>query len=180
MPALFGIGSLLAVERDQGMLKLKRAQPVPAGAYLISKVLMQLVFATAAASVIAATALLVGKIAYCAAQVWIMVAVLVAGTVPFCALGLFIGTHVSGAAAPGLTHLVFFPMTYLSGLFFPLPPTLASWAVIWPAFHVTQLVYAAAGVKQLVFFPPLMSLAVLAGVTVIFGGLALHRLARTG
>lgn len=179
-PALFGVGTSLAIERDQGLLRLKRAQPVPAGAYLISKVLMQLVFATVAASAIAITALLLGKITFSAAQVWTMVAVLAAGTVPLCALGLFIGTRVSGTAAPGLTHLVYFPMLYLSGLFFPLPGTLARWAVIWPVFHITQLLYAAAGVKELVFVPPLMSLGLLVGMTVILGGFAIRKLARAG
>jgi ABC-2 type transport system permease protein len=179
-PALFGVGTALAIERDQGLLRLKRAQPVPAGSYLLAKIVMQLVFATLSASAVALTALLAGKITFSAGQVWTMVAVLTAGSVPFCALGLFIGTHASATAAPGLTHLLYFPMLYLSGLFFPLPPILQPWAVVWPTFHLTQLAYAAAGVKQLTFMPPLASVGMLAGVTVIFGGLALRRLARIG
>jgi ABC-2 type transport system permease protein len=180
MPALFGVGQTIAIERDQGLLKLKRAQPVPTGAYLIAKVLTQLVFASIAACTIAITALLASRLTFSAAQVWTIVGVLVAGNIPFCAMGLFIGTRASGAAAPGFMHLVFFPMMYLSGMFFPLPPALARWAVVWPTFHVTQLAYAAAGVKQFVFMPPSMSAGVLVGVTVILGGLALRKLARTG
>jgi ABC-2 type transport system permease protein len=179
-PALFGVGTSLAIERDQGLLRLKRAQPVPSGAYLIAKVVMQLIFATVAAGALALIAVFFTKITFTPVQVLSIVAVLVAATVPMCALGLFIGTHASGTSAPGLTHLVYFPMLYLSGLFFPLPPVLAKWAVIWPVFHITQLAYAAAGVRQLVFVPPLMSLGVLVGVTVILGGLALRRLARSG
>jgi ABC-2 type transport system permease protein len=179
-PALFGVGTALAIERDQGLLRLKRAQPAPAGSYLLAKIVMQLVFAILSAGAVAVTALLAGKIAFSATQVWAMVAVLTAGSVPFCAMGLFIGTHASAAAAPGLTHLLYFPMLYLSGLFFPLPPILQAWAVIWPTFHLTQLAYAAAGVKQLAFMPPLASIGVLVGVTVICGGLALRRLARIG
>jgi ABC-2 type transport system permease protein len=179
-PAMFGLGPVLAMERDQGLLRLKRAQPAPAGAYLIAKVVMQLAYATLSASAVAVIALLDSKVTYSATQVWTFVAVLAAGNIPVCAIGLFIGTRASGTAAPGFAHLVYFPMLYLSGLFFPLPPSLAAWAVVWPTFHMTQLAYAAAGVKQLAFIPPSLSVAVLLGFTVIFGGLALHKLARTG
>ena len=33
-PALFGVGCSLALERDAGFLRLKRALPAPGGAYL--------------------------------------------------------------------------------------------------------------------------------------------------
>ena len=49
----------------------------------------------------------------------------------------------SGAAAPGVTNLVYFPMIYLAGLFFPLPHTLKQWAVIWPTFHLNRVALAA-------------------------------------
>jgi ABC-2 type transport system permease protein len=178
-PALF-CGAGIAIERDLGMLRLKRAQPLPPGAYLLAKLVTQLFFCVLAAGAVACIALFFAKVTFSPLQVWIIVAVLVAGTVPLCALGLFIGTHVPGAAAPGLTQVVYFPMLYLSGLYFPLPAVLAKWAVIWPLFHMTQLAYAAVGMNKLVFVPPLISLAVLVGVTVIFGGLALNRVARRG
>ena len=44
-PALFGVGCALAVERDAGFLRLKRALPAPGGAYLIAKMVMGMVFA---------------------------------------------------------------------------------------------------------------------------------------
>src|SRR5580658_5219476 len=45
-PAIFGIGCGLAMERDANLLKLKRALPLPAGSYLIAKIIMSLAFAT--------------------------------------------------------------------------------------------------------------------------------------
>jgi ABC-2 type transport system permease protein len=36
-PGIFGFGVGLAMERDQGLLKLKRAQPGPAGAHLFAR-----------------------------------------------------------------------------------------------------------------------------------------------
>ena len=179
-PAIFGTGCPLAVEREQGLLRLKRALPVPAGAYLLAKVLMQMVFAACAAGSVAVAAVLCGKLSVHLPQVLAMIGVLTVGTLPFCAIGLFIGTRCSGAAAPGYSHLLYLPMLYLSGVFFPLPQGLAAWAVIWPTFHLEQVAYAAAGLTQFRHFPPGMSLGFLAGVTVLFGGLALRRLARTG
>ena len=47
-PALFGVGCVLAIEREAGVLKLKRALPAPGGAHLIAKATMAMVFAGAA------------------------------------------------------------------------------------------------------------------------------------
>lgn len=179
-PSLFAVGCPIAAERDQGLLRLKRALPAPAGSYLVSKVLMQLAFATVGASSVAVAAVLIGRTTLGVEQLISFTAVLVLGTLPFCAIGLFIGTHTSAAAAPGITNCLFFPMIYLSGLFFPLPKALAAWAVVWPTFHLDQLAFAAAGLRQFALFPPAMSASALAGITVLFGGLALRRLARRG
>jgi ABC-2 type transport system permease protein len=168
------------VERDQGLLKLKRALPAPAGSYLISKVLMQLAFATFGACAVAVAAVLTHRTNLALPQLVAFTAVLVAGTIPFCAIGLFIGTHFSGSAAPGITNCLFFPMVYLSGMFFPLPKSLAAWAAVWPTYHLDQLAFAAAGLTQFRIMPPAMSAGVLVGMTVLFGGLALRRLVRVG
>jgi ABC-2 type transport system permease protein len=112
------------------------------------------------------------------AQLAAMSAVLVIGTLPFAAIGLFIGAHLSGNAAPAVANLIFLPMAWLSGIFIPLPPMLRPWAVVWPAFHLDQVAMAAGGLTQFRFINPWISVAVLAGITVLFGGLALRRLAR--
>ena len=41
MPALFGLGVTLAMERDMGLLRLKRAQPAPPAAWLVAKIVMR-------------------------------------------------------------------------------------------------------------------------------------------
>ena len=53
-------------------------------------------------------------------------------------------------------------------------------AVIWPAFHLNQVALGAAGITEFSFLAPQISAAVLAGITVLFGGLAIRRLARKG
>jgi ABC-2 type transport system permease protein len=179
-PALFGVGCVLAIEREAGYLKLKRALPAPGGAYLLAKMVMAMVFALLAMSTLLVAALLVGKITLSATQLTIMTTVMTVGALPFAALGLLIGAYVSANVAPAITNLIFLPMMWLSGLFIPLPKFLEPWAVIWPAFHLNQVALGAAGVSEFSFMPPAISAGVLFAFTVVSGGLAIRRLARKG
>ena len=179
-PALFGAGCALAVERDAGFLNLKRAQPAPGGAYLIAKMLMSMVFAALAMASMLAAAILGNTVSLTTGQLLIMTVVMIVGAVPFCAIGLLIGSYTSGSSAPAFVNIVFLPMLWLSGLFIPLPKFLEKWAVIWPAFHLNQVALGSAGVSEFTFINPVISAAVLVGVTVLFGGLAIRRLARRG
>jgi ABC-2 type transport system permease protein len=130
------------------------------------------------AMVVAAVA--VAKVSLTGGQIATIAAVMIVGSVPFSAVGLFIGAYTSGSAAPAYANVLFLPMLWLSGLFIPLPKFLEPWAVIWPAFHVNQVALGFAGVSEFTFISPAISVAVLAGVTVVFGGLAIQRLARKG
>ena len=179
MPGIFS-GVILATEREGNLLKLKRALPLPPGATIVAKVLMSMAIATIALTLVVVAALLADKITISLAQVAVVSTVLVVGTIPFCAIGLLIGALASASAAPAWGNLVFLPMMWLSGLFIPLPKSLESWVIIWPTFHLDQLALGLAGVEQFTFIPPTMAAAVLAGVTVLCGGLAIRRLARVG
>jgi ABC-2 type transport system permease protein len=179
-PAIFSFGIGIAMERDANLLKLKRALPLPAGSYLIAKILMSVAFAALAVGTVTIAALAVGKITLSAGQLVTMLAVLVIGAVPFSALGLLIGAYSTAGASPAFANLVYLPGIWLAGLFFPLPAFLRPFAVMWPAFHLNQTALGLAGVKEFSFMPPAMTAAVLVGMTVLFGGLALRRLARVG
>ena len=179
-PALFGVGCTLALEREAGLLKLKRAWPAPGGAYLIAKMATAVVFAVLLMILMVSTAVLTGKANLTAAQFLALSLALIAASVPFAAIGLFIGAYSSGSAAPAFANIAYLPQLWLSGLFFPLPKFIEPWAVIWPAFHANQVALGAAGVREFTFVPMLLSIGVLAGITVLFGGLAIRRLARHG
>jgi ABC-2 type transport system permease protein len=179
MPGIFS-GVLLAQERDNGLFKLKRALPLPPGANLIAKVLMSMGIAALGVSLVVIAGLAAGKLTISVPQVLVIAATLIVGTIPFSAIGLFIGAHTSGGAAPAYGNLVFLPMMWLSGLFIPLPDFLERWVVAWPAFHLNQLALNLAGVEQFSFIGPEIPFGVLVGVTVLFGGLAIRRLARVG
>jgi ABC-2 type transport system permease protein len=176
-PGMFGFGITLATEREQGLLNLKRALPMPAGASLLGKVLMSMVFvAIVMASMIAAAP--AGHLKLAASQMVLLAAVAILGAVPFCALGLFIGSLVSAKSAPAFVNLFYLPMIYLSGILFPLPASLKWIALLSPAYHLSQAARAAIGVPH--EGSPLVHLAVLAGVTAVFAGMALRRLERVG
>lgn len=179
-PGLFGFGVSLAIEREQGLLKLKRALPVPLGAHLAAKMVMSLAFGALAAGAVVIAAFAFDKVVLDAGALLALVGVLVLGAIPFCAIGMLIGAYSSASAAPAYVNLVYLPGMYLSGMFFPLPEFLRPWAVIWPAFHLNQTALGAAGVKELSFVDPTWTAAVLVGMTVLCGGLALRRLARVG
>jgi ABC-2 type transport system permease protein len=107
-----------------------------------------------------------------------MAGVLIFGAVPFCAIGLVIGAFSSGNASPAFANLIYLPGMWLSGMFFPLPKVMQPWEAIWPAYHLNQTALAAAGMR--VEANPLVTSAVLVGITALFGGLAIRRLARSG
>jgi ABC-2 type transport system permease protein len=179
MPGIF-TGVTVATEREGNLLKLKRALPLPAGATVVAKVAMATGVAAIAVTLVTVAALLADKITLSPLQVLIVWAVVIAGTTPFCAIGLLLGTFGSASAAPAWGNLVFLPMMWLSGLFIPLPDWLKRWVLVWPTFHLDQLALGLAGVEQFTFVPPALAAAVLAGVTVLCGGLAIRRLARVG
>jgi ABC-2 type transport system permease protein len=179
-PALFGVGATLAPERDSGLTLLKRALPAPRGSYLIAKFCMAMFFAALAMCIMVVAARSAGKISFSNLQLLMLTVTLVLGALPFCALGLFIGAHCSGAAAPGVTNLIYLPMIYLGGLFIQLPAFLQRWTVVWPAFHLQQIAVAVTGATPLQSLPPWLCAGVLVGVTALFGGLAIRRIIRVG
>jgi ABC-2 type transport system permease protein len=176
MPAMFGIGVTLALERDMGLLRLKRAQPAPPAAWVVAKIVSGLVLAVLAYLPIVILALAAGKLPLAAGQVAAFSGGLLIGTIPFTALGLMIGSLATGSAAPAYANLVYLPGCYLSGMFFPLPPSMYWQVPIWPQFHVEQIAMHLAGITKFQFEPLQMAIAFLLGFTVLFAGVCIWRL----
>lgn len=179
-PGLFGFGVSLALERDSGLLTLKRALPMPPGAYLLGKMVMAMAAAAGVVVLLLLMAFSLGHVTLGAAQVGALLVVGVLGVLPFCALGMFVGTVFKGQGAPGVLQLVYLPMSFMSGLWFPLPMLpkfLQQIAPIWPSYHLDMLALAAVGMNQ----GPLLGHAlVLLGFTAAFLLLAARRLRRNG
>jgi ABC-2 type transport system permease protein len=179
-PGLFGFGVSLAMERDGGLLTLKRALPMPPAAYLLGKMLM----AMGAAAFVVLLLLGLSQLAHVTLtplQAGALLATGVLGVLPFCALGMFVGTLIKGQGAPGLLNLVYLPMSFLSGLWLPLrllPETLQQTAPLWPSTHLGQIALSVTGLGhggRIAWHA-----AVLAGFTVVFFLFARRRLAWSG
>jgi len=174
---LFGFGVTIAVDREKGLLRLKRALPVPAGAILLAKMAMAMLFAAIISLVLAVIAASVAGVVLEPSQ-WIRLFVInVLGVLPFCAIGLFVGSMVGGSAAPALLNMLYLPMAFLSGLWLPLtllPGILSTLAPAWPAYHLGQLALKVVGFDA--GQPIWMHVAVLAGITALFFALAQRRL----
>ncbi|GHA82975.1 ABC transporter permease [Cognatilysobacter bugurensis] len=179
--ALFGFGVSVAVERERGLLTLKRALPMPPGAYLAAKLATALAFSAVISIALAGLAATLGDVVLTPRQ-WLMLpAVHVLGALPFCALGLAVGVSVSGSAAPAVVNLLFLPMSFLSGLWMPLtalPPVFAKLAAAWPAYHLGQVALKVIGLDAGGALA--LHLAVLVGFTAACLMYARWRLARGG
>lgn len=147
-PGLFGFGVAVAVEREHGVLALKRVFPLPTLAYFFGRIVMSLLFALLIVILLSLMAMSLTD-ATLAWTGWLALGgALVAGTIPFCALGLAVGLYVSGQAAPAIINLIYLPMAFLSGLWIPiqmLPHVLQQWAVALPAYHLNQIALTLVG-----------------------------------
>jgi ABC-2 type transport system permease protein len=180
MPALFGLSSALAMEREMGLMQLKRAQPAPAGSWLVAKIICGVGFGVLAYVPMVALAIGTGKLPLPTGAVINMSLTLIACSIPFCAMGLMMGALVKGSAAPGFANLAYLPGCYLSGLFFPLPASMHWQTSAWPQFHVNQLAMHAAGVEKFQYVPVTTALVGAIAFTVMFSAMAIWRLARKG
>ncbi|MGH8278091.1 MAG: ABC transporter permease [Gammaproteobacteria bacterium] len=141
-PALFGFGVGVAMEREHGILALKRIAPMPPMAYLFSKAVMAMLFALVIVLLLFVLGAVFGGVALPRSERFLLAAVLVAGTLPFCALGLAVGLRVGGQASAAIINLIYLPMSFLSGLWVPLnfmPHLLQEFARIFPAYHLAQI-----------------------------------------
>ena len=179
-PGLFGFGVSLAAERDNGLLTLKRALPMPPAAYLLGKMLMAMMAAATVILLLLALAVGVAHVSLTMGQAAALLLTGTLGVLPFCALGMLVGTLIKGQGAPGMLNLVYLPMSFLSGLWVPLqvlPATLQRIAPVWPSYHLDQIALHALGVTH---DPILQHVLVLCGFTVGFLWLAARRLRRNG
>jgi len=139
-PGMFGFGMAVAVEREQGLLRLKRALPMPPAAYLLAKMLMAALFAlVVTATMIAATPL--GHLKLSVVEAVGLVAINLLGSLPFCAIGFFLGTRTTSRSAPAMVNVLYQLMMHLSGIFYPLPKLLRTVSPLWPAYHLQQIVF---------------------------------------
>lgn len=172
-PALFGFGVGLAMEQQMGWLALKRASPMPIGAYFAAKVAMAMLFAFTTTLLLGAFALTFGQVRLELAQWLQLIVVLVFGAIPFCALGLLVGSVVRAQAAVAIVNLIYLPMSALSGLWIPVqvfPQVMQDLALALPAYHFGVLALDAVGIRT---GNVTLAICAMVGFTLLFTGLAI-------
>jgi ABC-2 type transport system permease protein len=162
------------------LLTFKRALPMPPGAYLLGKMLMAMVAAGAVILLLLALALTLGHVSLSLIQAGALLLTGMLGVLPFCALGMYVGTLIKGQGAPGMLNLIYLPMSFLSGLWIPLPMLpafLQQIAPMWPSYHLDMLALAAVGMNK---GPLPVHALVLVGFAAAFLLMAARRLRRYG
>jgi ABC-2 type transport system permease protein len=132
----------ITVLREEGILKRRRATPVPAWALIAARTLTALVVAL----VVVAVLLAVGRFAY---GVRVPVSTLpgiavtaIVGSITFCVLGYALSTviHSEDAAQP-MVQAIMLPLYFISGIFVPnihLPSWLKHVAQVFPVEHLAD------------------------------------------
>ncbi|MBS1887303.1 MAG: ABC transporter permease [Actinobacteria bacterium] len=161
-------------QRELGILKRRRATPMPAWALVVSQSLTVVLMAIGTVTVL----LVIGALAFgvhIPANGWpTLVLGVLGGAFAFCGLGYALSTFADSAdTAQPMIQLITFPLFFISGIWIPLsqlPEWLATIAKIFPVEHVADLVHRAY-VGAVPIGPVLLDLAVLlawavAGATV--------------
>lgn len=145
---LFGIGLVLAMERAQGWLDLKRASPMPRLAYIGAKVMSSAAFGLIIAVLLILLGTSLAGITITATQAAVLAGIAIAGAIPFAAMGFLVAYLVPPNAGPGIINLIYLPLSFASGFWMPvsmLPHWLQVVAPALPTYHLAQIALVAVG-----------------------------------
>lgn len=165
--ALVGVSMPLAGYREQGVLRRMSTTPAPPSWLLGAELVVNLALATVALVVVNLGARAFGAQAPQEAGGFVLAMVLTAAAL--FAMGLWIAAIARSAqVANGIAQILFYPMMFFAGLYFPremMPGILrhiSDWTPLGAAVHALQ---SASGGT----FPPAQPLLVLVGYAAIFG-----------
>jgi ABC-2 type transport system permease protein len=162
----------ITAQREAGVLKRRRATPVPAEVLIAGRTLTAL-----AVSLTTLTMLLVaGHFAYgidiTAATIPEVALTAIVGSAAFCVLGYALSTRIHSAdAAQPLVQAIMLPLYFISGVFVPsldLPGSLREIAAVFPVEHLADALRHAYTPGSGIVWSDLLALAIWA-----VGGLAL-------
>ena len=170
-PALFGFGAGVAQERERGWLKLKRAVPAPAPAYIVAKTVATLIMAAAGLVLVYVAAGFLAGVTLERATWALLLGVHILAALPFVFAGLTLGFLLGANGAVAAANLLFLALAVLGGLWIPIvvfPDLMQQIAWATPSFHLAEIALSAAG--QAGERPVGLHLAIIAAMT---AGLAL-------
>jgi len=167
---LFSIGFVLTSFREKGNLKRLQVTPLPKWVFITAIIIQRYVVILSQAIVLLVLAVVIFG-AHINGSLWQAWAFLTLGMLAFISLGFLIGARIARAeTGAGIANVIFFPMMFLSGTFFPvdnLP------GFLQPLLKVLPLKYLVEGLRKIVIEDASMlsvgvETAVLAGCTIVF------------
>lgn len=118
--AIFTFGVDVASERGRGWLTLMRATPLPAWVYFAAKLAMVAFFGMLTLLVLFGTGYLLAGVRLSLGNWLTAFGVLLAGALSFSTLGFTLGYLARPKSASTIANLVYLPLSFASGFFFPL------------------------------------------------------------
>lgn len=142
--AIFAFGDELAKERGRGWTRTMHATPLPAWVHLAGKVAMAGIYALIIVAAMSAIAMVAGGLSIPLADLLGFTVVMLSGVLAFSTFGFAIAYLVRPRAATAIANLIFLPLSFCSGFFFPLselPAFLRGVAPWLPTYHFGQLAW---------------------------------------
>lgn len=139
---IHALGVTMAVERGLGWMTVKRASPMPRGAYLGAKVAVGLGFSVLVVLALFALGAGFGGVRRSAGEWMVAGGLLTLGSLPFAWMGMAIGRLAGPNSAANLVNAIHLPLAFLSGLWVPigmLPEALQRAAEWLPYYHLGQI-----------------------------------------
>ncbi len=148
----FNLGIFIATERSSGWYRFLRTTPMPIWVLFTAKLVSVMLLGLITLTLLLTIGSITGGISL-PASAWIsLVARVLLGALPFAALAVAIGYLAKGAqSASPIINLIFFPMSFASGLFIPLPSLpkiVQDIAPFLPSYHGGQLARVVVGVPS--------------------------------
>jgi ABC-2 type transport system permease protein len=136
----------IAQERVSGWTRQLRITPLPAGAWIVTKLAVAYLVSLPALVFVSLAAMAINHVDL-PPSTWLTIVVSLAiGVIPFAGLGLLIGFVFEPGTAQGAMMITYFSTAILGGLWTPVsqfPDTLATIARIMPTYHFANLGWAA-------------------------------------
>jgi ABC-2 type transport system permease protein len=145
---IFSFGISVANERGMKTDMLMRATPLPPIVYLLAKCITAMAFAALTLVVLFPFAYIAGGVRLEADQWLTLFARVLLGSIPFIGLGFAVGYLSGPNSAVAVINLIYLPMAFASGLFFPkqlLPEIVQQISPYLPLYRFGQLGWDAVG-----------------------------------
>jgi ABC-2 type transport system permease protein len=137
-----GLATGVAINRDEGVLKRVRGTPLPPWIYIAARILSAVWFSVISAVIMVVAAVLLFHFEVIARMLPAAAVTLLLGAACFCALGIAVAALIpNGEAAPVVANFTFFPVAFVSDLFFPTegaPAWVGAVGAIFPVKHFAK------------------------------------------